>query len=469
MPTIPLPAQKSSLFSFACAYAAQTPPEGFRPEKLHLWLCRRIQQAIKNHERILITVPPQHGKSTVASVYAPVWYLWRNPLRSVGLISYSSELAESKSFQAQQLALRAGLKLHESMQSKSNWALQGALDSSFRARGVGGGITGNPIDFLILDDLIKNHEEAESKAYREKIWSYLESTISTRLTNKATVVSIMTRWHLDDYSSRLAKKWNWPLYNIPAICERAEGDLLERQPGEAAAPKLKSLDFLQEVKRNVSTYVFSALYQGNPTSHEATRIKREWFKYYPADKIDELSQKYNVYQTVDTSGTAEERSDYFVVLTFALVTKTLDGEILTDPAVFQRAKAQGRELIRCIYVLDVFRQKFETTEHESALQLCREKWRPVVQYVEKKTFGLNIIQNAKAKSLPVEPIDADQSKFLRSERISVYYKNGQVFHPDNAPWLENFEDEITTFPVAAHDDQFDCIAYAGIVAAKKLI
>jgi predicted phage terminase large subunit-like protein len=395
--------------------------------------------------------------------------LLKYPKRNVALVSYSSTLAENKSVQAQALAVKAVGELHPDVQSRSDWSLRQALDVSFRARGLGGAITGNPVDLMILDDLIKSHEEAESAVFREKVWDYLDSTIATRFTKNAACIAILTRWHLDDYGSRLNKRWGWPIYNVPAICEKEETDPLGRKLGEVAAPLLKPKAMIEERKKNMSAYSFSALYQGNPTSQESTRIKREWFKYYPADKIDEIAKRYNVYQTVDTSGTANETSDYFVVLTFAFVTKTLDGEIIVESQDANRARAQGRELIRCIYVLDVFRQKFETTEHDSALQHCRERWRPIVQYVENKTFGLNIIQSAKKKSLPIEPIEADVSKFLRSERISVYYKNGRVFHPSEAPWLKDFEEEISTFPVAAYDDQFDCVSYAGIVADQKKI
>lgn len=466
---LPTAVIKQSLFSFCIEYANATPPDGFYAEPLHLFLCRLIQKAIDENQRIIITVPPGHGKSTIASVYTPIWYLLKYPKRNVALVSYSSTLAENKSVQAQSLATKAIGELHPDVQSRSDWALKDALDISFRARGLGGAITGNPVDLMLLDDLIKSHEEAESKVYRDKVWEYLDSTISTRFTKNAACIAILTRWHLDDYAARLNKNWGWPIYNIPAICEKEEGDLLGRKLGEVAAPVLKPAEMIEERKRNMSAYSFTALYRGQPTSQESSRIKREWFKYYPAEKIEEIARRYNVYQTVDTSGTANESSDYFVVLTFAFVTKTLDGEIITESQDAKREMAQGRELIRCIYVLDVFRQKFETTEHDSALQQCRVKWRPITQYVENKTFGLNIIQSAKKKNLPIEPIEADVSKFLRSERISVYYKNGRVFHPSKAEWLQDFEEEISTFPVAPHDDQFDCVSYAGIVADQRKI
>jgi len=232
---------------------------------------------------------------------------------------------------------------------------------------------------------------------------------------------------------------------------------------------LKPEKLIKDYKRDLSGYVFSALFQGKPTGHDSARIRREWFKYFDAGDSEKIAERYNVYQTVDTAATDRDTPDYFVVLTFAIVTKDDQGQIMWQQQDFDRAQREKRELFKHIYLLDVLRQRFETTEHQQVLQGQREKWRPICQYVEATTFGLNILQTAEQKGLPLKPLKADKSKFLRSEQIHVNYKNGQVWHPDKADWLEDFEDEITSFPVAAFDDQFDALAYAGIVAAGKRV
>jgi predicted phage terminase large subunit-like protein len=468
MPTLPENVLKNSLFAFCVEYSRFVPPDGFYPEPLHLFLCRTIQDAILNNKRIIITVPPQHGKSTFASVFAPIWYLYNNPNRNVILVSYAAELAEAKSVQARAVAREVFPSLSVDVDSKKNWSLPNALDISFRARGVGGGITGSAGDLLLLDDLIKNHEEAESRAMRDKTWSFIESTVSTRLSNTSAVIAILTRWHLDDYASRLNKLWGWPIINIPAICVDPDNDPLQRQLGEVAAPRLKPLGFINKAKENLSNYVFSSLYQGDPRSSESSRFQRDWFKYYPASDMNMLAQSYNVYQTVDTSGKASDSSDYFVILTFVIVTQTVEGELILNSLQYEKAKKNNVELIQSIYIIDVMRQRFATTEHQAAMRIAREKWRPVVQYVEEAVYGLAIVQDAQQKGLAVEPLKADGSKYLRSEQISVMYRNGRVYHPDKADWLKLFEDELVDFPVGTHDDQVDCVSYAGIVASQKI-
>lgn len=467
---IPDIAAYNSLFAFCFKYRNLTPPDEWKPAPVHRQVCNLVQDAIENNKRIIICMPPQHGKSQICSIYAPAWYLWKNPDKNVALVTYSAELAEDKSIKARAVVKASfDRQLSSEAKSRKNWALTNAKDMSFRARGVGGGLTGNAVHFLILDDLIKNHEEAESATQRKKIWDYLESTITTRLSENAPVIAILTRWHMDDYATKLQKNWGWPLFNFPSICINSKTDLLDREEGDPLVPFLHSKESLMKTKNDLSTYVWNALYQGNPISSEAARIKREWFKYFNGGDIETIVGKYNIYQTVDTSGTDNEKSDYFVVITFALITKTLEGLIITDPNEFTRLQRQGVEFCSHIYVLDVLREKFVTVDHDAVLHLCREKWNPVCQYVENKTFGLNIIQSAQLRGLPVKPLEADVSKFLRSERIRFYYEKGRVWHLEDASWLEDFEEEITTFPVSEHDDQFDAISYVGIVAANKKI
>lgn len=458
-------APNKSLFAFAYKYRGVTVPDPWKPEKVHHFLCTKIQDAIENYKRIIISVPPQHGKSQIASVYAPAWYIMNNPLKTVGVISYSSDLAEVKSYQCRSLIQESFSKLSKDSYSRKNWGINKDSVFNYIARGVGGSITGNTIDLLVMDDLIKNHEEAESATQRQKIWSYIESTVITRLSKKSTVIVIATRWHMDDYIAKMGKLWKWPVYNIPAICD-TDSDVLGREKGEVAAPNLKPKQFILDIKKDLSPYVFNALYQGRPITSETARIKREWFKYYSEDMIGTIKEHYNIYQTIDTAATDNEKSDYFVILTFAIVT-TVDDIIVTSEDHYRHLVKEGKPR-KNIYVLDVMRNKFETTEHLALLRLYHEKWNPVYQYVENITFGINILQAGLKDGLPLLPLKADRSKFLRSERIVTYYSGGQVHHLEGAPWLEDYEEEITNFPVAPHDDQFDCISYAGIIASEKM-
>ena len=464
--------QRSSLFAFALANKHIVPPNGWYPEALHLWLCNLCQSVIEQGRRAIICVPPQVGKSFIVSVFAPTWYLKNHPDARVGLITYGQDLADSKSKQVRALIQETyGRKLSKDSTAVSDWKLDGAYDTSFRARGISGGVTGNTIDgLLLLDDLIKNREEAENGDTRKKIMDDLESSIFTRLAEGTPVLGVMTRWHLDDYSKHLVERFGFEYYSIPALCVDPAKDLLGRSLGESIVPQLKSKEFFERVKSETSDYWWACLYQQNPQSREEARIKREWFKYFDESEIERVKNRYNIYQTVDTAASEKETADYFVILTFAIVTvNTATGQIMYQPSDLDRATAQKHELKKCIFILNVTRNHIATTEHERTLDLERQIWKPQTQYVEKAAFGLAIIQNAKLKGLPVRELEADRSKFIRSEQISVYYRDGRVYHPEGTQTKEmmaTFENEITEFGIAAHDDQFDAVAYAGIVARK---
>lgn len=171
------------------------------------------------------------------------------------------------------------------------------------------------------------------------------------------------------------------------------------------------------------------------------------FRYYKIDENGDIihdggervrAHSLRTYQTIDTAGTENVDSDYFVILTYSI-------------------DEQNR-----VYIRDVFREKRDTTKHERELARAESKWNPIYQAVEKKVFGLNLIQSARKRGRPIRQLIADASKVIRAEPASVHYENGMVFHPraPDAHWLTTYESELVEFPRGKHDDQVDCIAYA---------
>jgi predicted phage terminase large subunit-like protein len=330
--------------------------------------------------------------------------------------------------------------------------MKSALDISFAARGIGGAVTGFSIDsLLVIDDLIKGPEDVSTKSRRDKTWEQVEAIIMSRLSENTPCIAINTRWHNDDYAGRLEKQFGWRVYNFPAL-SFGDGDLLERRKNSALVPALKSEKFLQDIKKNSLPHIWSALYEGRPTSKETARFDRATFRYYEESPV-EISRRLRVYQFTDTAGTDSETSDYFVTITVGI-------ESIRNP--------EPMEFPTNIYVLDVKRKRLQTTQHAEEMKQSATQWKPICQYVEKSVFGLHIIQSAKQRGLNIQPLIADRSKWLRSEEIATAYFQGKVMHPrpENAPWLDDFENEMAAFPGSEHDDQVDCIAYAGIIAKK---
>ena len=445
------------LLEFAVMHSTTTPTanqEGWKPYELHSTLCALMEHvAMTKNGRALFSTPPQHGKTEIAGKFLPVWLLKIRPETRILYVTYGDSLSVRKSELARELYKNSKIKgypISRSSDSKSFWRLQGTNGFMY-STGIGGAITGEGFDLIIFDDPYKSFKEAFSATVRESVLYYWESTINTRLQDGGSVICIMTRWHRNDIASHLINQ-GWDHYEFPALAKKK--DILKRKVGEALAPSIKSLEFLTKVKSEISSQFWNALYMCSPQSDDTSRIKQKWFKYY--DRIDEVAFKLDdwpdidgtqgiIYQIVDTAGTVSDKSDYFVVLTFMI--------------------GSGNKLL----ILDVYREKVTTARHESVLKKQYDKWLPSAQYVENANFGINVVQRAAESGLPVLPLHTrGQSKWIRAEEVSVLYEQGMIYHPRKASWLFDFEDEISSFPGSEHDDQFDCVAYMGIVARQYM-
>jgi len=183
-------------------------------------------EAIERGElkRLMIFMPPRHGKSQLATINFPAWYLGRHPDGEIITVSYSGDLAmdfggktRDKIADESYGLVFDNLSLKEDEKSKGKWKTN--KEDSYLSAGIGGAITGRGADILIVDDPIKNREEAESKVFRKKVWDFYTSTAYTRLNPGGAIIVILTRWHLDDLAGRLLTKSNeyWEILDLPAI------------------------------------------------------------------------------------------------------------------------------------------------------------------------------------------------------------------------------------------------------------
>lgn len=223
----------------------------------------------------MLFVPPQHGKSQLATVRWPVWRLERDPSLRVCIAAYNQRHANRFSRGARRIAEARGLPLADDRVAVEEW--ETTAGGSVLAVGVGAGITGNPVDLLVIDDPIKSREEAESEAYRERVWDWYTDDLYTRLQPGAAVVLIMTRWHLDDLAGRILASEDaphWTVVNLPAEAE--ENDPLNRAPGEALCPDRFPLEVLQRKRLVQGSAGYLAMYQQRPIPREGSMFKREW-------------------------------------------------------------------------------------------------------------------------------------------------------------------------------------------------
>jgi predicted phage terminase large subunit-like protein len=416
-------------------------------------------------KRLIVAMPPRHGKSERVSKKFPAWHVGRNPGDEIILASYSIDLSRGFSRIARDTLMSHyavfGVRVDPQNQSAESWGIEG-YRGGVTAAGVGGPITGRGAKIAIVDDPVKNAEEANSEVMREKIWEWYQSTLYTRLTPDGRIIIVMTRWHEDDLVGRLLKKEReeieegthtgdrWTVINFPAIAE--EGDYLGRQPGEPLWPEFGfDLQRLSQIRQDVGSYVFNALYQQRPSAAEGTIFKREYFRYFSEQTIGnqqyfvlhgDVERRYRkeslwCFQTVDTANSEKTINDYFVVSTW-YVTPTHD-----------------------LLLYDVYRTHIEGPDQKPLMRELRNRYRPRFQAVEDKTFGTNLIQEMRREGMTVRPIKVDKDKVTRSLVIAARYEVGMVYHREGAPWLTDYEDELLAFPRGKHDDQVDTASMAG--------
>lgn len=390
----------------------------------------------------------------------PSWFIGKNPGRRVIEVSYSNELARKFGRENRRKIEEFGKELFNISVSRdnasvTNWGIRGHSGGMISA-GVGGSITGEGADLLVIDDPVKNRQEAESMTYRENLWSEWQDTLMSRLHPGGRVVIIMTRWHEDDLVGRLIAQdtaRQWHVVNLPAVADEGELDILGRKPGETLWPEHGfDAEWAEQTKRVQGTRTWESLYQGRPRPLDGGLFKASMFRRFritgdcyrlfapDGEKIYE-KDKCRVFQTCDVAGSKKSSADYFVLGTFALTPK---GEILA---------------------LDILRERLEGPDQPLLMRRKFQEWKPVLIGVESASMGLTLYQQTVRDGLPVLKLTPDTDKYTRAIPAAARYEAGSVYHLENAPWLNDLEAELLAFPNGAHDDQVDVVAYAAFIQA----
>ena len=396
---------------------------------------------------LVIQAPPQHGKS----------------VQIVDFISWLAGLApELKTIYAsfsERLGVRANLKLQRIYDSQkfkdafpdtrinqsnvvtvSGQYLRNreileyvGTEGYFRNTTVRGSITGESLDLGVIDDPIKGREAANSLTIRDKTWDWFLDDFFTRFSEKAGMLIILTRWHVDDPVGRLKEAYpQVKVLSYPAIAEKDEK---HRKAGEPLFPEHKSLEFLLRRKTLMAVENWEALYQQNPIVAGGNLFKTEWFLEY--ETLPKLVWRA-IY--VDTAQKTKERNDYSV---FALWGATADGRAYLIDLVRGRFEAPELEKVAL-----AFWAKAKAMEPEKSGHLRK-------MAVEDKVSGTGLIQTLKRKAIPVVALQRDKDKYTRALDASPSIAAGLVYLPMEAKWRKDFDTEIAAFPDGSHDDQVD--------------
>jgi predicted phage terminase large subunit-like protein len=395
-------------------------------------------------DRLLISMPPQHGKSEQASIRFPCWYLGRHPDRSVVGASYSQELADEFGrkvrngiIDPRHQAVFPDCRMSEDSSAASRFNL--LCGGSYFSVGRGGGLTGRGADLIVIDDPLKDLQEASSPAIRAELKDWFRGVAYTRLRPGGALVAVATRWHTDDLAGWLLREHSsegWHVINLPAIAEKDGADW--RSEGEALWPERFPLSMLERSREQLGPQLWSAEYQGRPVPEGGAIFKSEWFRSYR-----EAPNIHRVIQGWDSAFKTGTGNDFSACVTL--------GESRPD----------GSGATPGFYVLDVWRDRLEFPDLKKRIAAAAEAWKPSAVLIEDKASGQSLVQELKRETLlPILPVEAKGSKELRAQLVTPLIESGRVFLPEAAPWRASFLDELVTFPSSAHEDMVDAFVHA---------
>lgn len=404
-------------------------------------------------DRLMVFMPPRHGKSETVSRLFVAYYLLRNPDKWVGLNSYSSELAYTLSRNARANYTDGGGRLNTEAHAVRHW--ETSEGGGLWAAGVGGPITGKGADLAIIDDPLKNAEEAASETIRAKQKDWYRSTLYTRLEPGAAVVVIQTRWHEDDLSGWLLSQEmaddeepeQWHIVSMPALAEAQRASFPptctvepdKRHAGEALCAERYSVERLRSIEARTGSYFWNALFQQRPAPREGGMFKRPWFNI-----VEALPANSHMVRYWDKAGTQ-------------------DGGAYTAGVLLARSPDNR------FVVMDVIRGQWSAGEREATLeqvsQLDRQKYpmNPYSIWIEQEP-GSGGKESAEATIKRLAGFNVHKeavtgSKELRAEPLAAQAEVGNVSLLAGA-WNEAFLTEMTSFPHGKYKDQVDAASGA---------
>jgi predicted phage terminase large subunit-like protein len=398
------------------------------------YICEAIVKEIKRPGggRIIINMPPRHGKSMVTAQWLPAWFLECFPEARVILTSYESTKASDWGrivrdiFNLQELRT----KVRPDKSAIDNWeTLRGG---GMRTAGSGAAITGSGANLIIIDDPIKDWQEAHSPTMRKHLIDWFLSTLYTRKEPNATIVINHTRWHEGDLTGYLLSEHSddWTHVCLPAMAE--ENDVLGREIGEALCQARYPIEELEKIKKAVGSFVWSGLFQQGPKPAEGNIIKIKWLKYYDILPFGVMPVGISVDATFK-----ETKAGSFVAI-----------------------QAWGKKNAD-FYLLDQIRDRMDFVATTEALKLmCAKYPQARAKWIEDKANGPAIISILKKKIPGLIEVNPAGGKEARLQAVSPIFEAGNVHLPLKAEWIGEYVQEVTTFPNAKDDDQVDCTSQA---------
>ena len=404
-----------------------------------------IEQGDK--DRICVNIPPRHGKSQLVSIFYPAWFLGRNPGKKVMMVSHTTDLAVD--FGRKVRNLISTEEYHDifpqvslAVDSKSAGRWNTNFGGEYYACGIGSALAGRGADLLLVDDPHSEQDVINGNfSVFEKAYEWFTFGARTRLMPGGRVAIIQTRWHMDDLTGRVTDDMiknegsdQYEIIEFPAILDAEDGT---QKP---LWPEFFDLDALTRTKASMPTFQWNAQYQQNPTSEEASIVKREWWQIWPHD--DPPPVEY-IIMSLDAAAEKHNRADYTALTTWG---------------VFFNEEENAHHLI----LLDSIKERLEFPELKQLSMDEYNKWEPDAFIVEKKSSGVAVYQEMRRMGIPVQeytPHRGTGDKMARLNSVSDIIASGFVWVPAKR-WAEELVEEVAGFPFMSNDDLVDSTVMA---------
>ena len=395
-------------------------------------------------KRLIINMPPRHTKSEFASYLLPAWFLGKYPGKKVIQASHTAELAVGFGRKVRNLVdsdvyhdIFPELSLQSDSKAAGRWNTSKGGD--YFAIGVGGAVTGKGADVLIIDDPHSEQEAAMAASNPEvydKVIEWYTSGPRQRLQPGGAIVIVMTRWSQRDLTGQVLKSAaqrsgeDWEVIEFPAILPS----------GNPLWPQFWSLEELEALRNELPNAKWQAQYQQNPVGNESAIVKRDWWKWWEADRPPACEY---ILQTWDTAFEKNNRADYSAGTTWG---------------VFKNDEDYGNSNL---ILLNTYKKRVEYPDLKRDVLAEYNMYEPDGVLIEKKASGAPLIYDLRAMGIPVQEFTPGkgQDKIARLNAVSDIIASGKVWVPQTR-WAEELVDEIAEFPSGEHDDLVDATTLA---------
>jgi predicted phage terminase large subunit-like protein len=416
--------------------------------------------------RLMIFAPPRHGKSELSTRRFPAFFMGRNPTKNVISASYNADFAKTFGREVRTIVqtkefgtLFPEVGIRSDNRAADEWELE--QGGKYFAVGVGTGTTGKGAHLFMIDDPIKDRKEADSPTVREDQWNWYRDVVYTRLEEDAAIILTLTRWHYDDIAGRLIELMNngkgipWDIVCLPALPDykrnpetkepillddgTVPGDLLRRRPNEPLAPNRFSLASLLDRQEVLGDRSWSALYQQQPMSQEGGMFQSDWFDIISPAQLPPRRTRVRAWD----------------------LGATVDGD-------FTVGVLMSKDSAGVFYIEDVVRVRDTPLEVERLIKrtaVTDGKSVSIRIPQDPGQAGVSQSQNyiRKLAGFSVKAVRPTGPKITRAEAFAAQAEGRNVKlvqRPSGSPWIQNFLDELSTFPLGSNDDQVDAAADA---------